>query len=36
MLFYNGLIFFEFINNNVELFHHLENQKKVKEGMKIG
>lgn len=36
MLFYNGLIFFQFINSNVELFHHLESQKKVKEGMSIG
>lgn len=35
MLFYKGLIFFPFINNNVELFHHLESQKKVKEGMSI-
>lgn len=36
MLFYNGLIFFQFINNDVELFYHLESQKKVKEGMSIG
>lgn len=36
MLFYNVLIFFQFINNNVELFHHLESQKKMKKGMSIG